>query len=588
MSLTNDNSMQMAQTVNSQPTTTYIPKYNAQGVLIEEDMIVSNNGQPITIYAYKYSDQGVFTEQDITNYASNGQATSTYAYKYSAQGILTEEDVIGYKNGIAFEKDIYSGAGQPQSRLLYNQDGSVKETDRWINGHWEAITPTPPTPTPGPAPTPGKNTGGLSQKTFDTLISQLTNPGLKNEIISLANSGKQLLSYQSMLDIMNTVSKSVGSSGLSASQFKDLQNLITAMGSVSKSNDYIYSISNALVNGNPSNAAWTGGGSYATALGNLTAGSSAAQLNKLIEKWFLGEDNPTTINNSPGEYVKNTKPLFSSGGIPLVSDVNQGGLGDCYYLAALADVAQDEPELIKSMFSDNGNGTYGVRFYNNGQPVYITVDSYVDSAASSNSVDSWVQLAEKAYVEFRAEIGNPSDNKYNAIAGGWSNGLTAVTGTSITEFDAQSYANAYAWNAAVDKPLIAALNNKQDVLYACNQEVPSANGLIELVPAHMYPVLGYDAATDALILRNPWGGPGGQGFEVQIEVPSAQLWGNGENVIFIGNRPASLTNATQTKSDVTQLIQAMGAFSPTSGAHVQSAANAAHMGAKNNLFAAAH
>ncbi len=67
MSLTNDNSMQMAQTVNSQPTTTYIPKYNAQGVLIEEDMIVSNNGQPITIYAYKYSDQGVFTEQDITN-----------------------------------------------------------------------------------------------------------------------------------------------------------------------------------------------------------------------------------------------------------------------------------------------------------------------------------------------------------------------------------------------------------------------------------------------------------------------------------------------------------------------------------------
>lgn len=561
-----------------QPTLNF--KYNDQGILIEESLVLSDHGQMREHYLSKFSDQGFLSEAQVEIYSETNQLTSSYTYKYDRYGTFLEEEATAYSNGIATEKDIYSNDGQPKSRILYNTNGSIRETDMWVNGKWQIVTPGPtPTPTPTPEPTPpiDVKTGGLSQQAYKTLLSQLQDTGIRTEVVNLANSGATLASYQGMLDILKNVSSTIGKTGLSANQFKDLQTLTVTFGDATGKNSYLSSISNALVNGHSSNSHWTGGSGTHTPLGNLGVGSSAYQFNGLLGKWFLGSDRPTSIYNQQGEYVMASTPLFVNG--ISSSDINQGSIGDCYYLAALASVAQNHPDIIKSMFIDNGNGTYGVRFYDDkGQPTYVSIDKSIDSAGTSSREDSWGALAEKAYVQFRD--GLDGDNSYASINGGWAEGLTAVTGCKIVEFDGPSYRSAASWRAAVENPLIKALNNHQDIIYASMQNVYDSAGQQALVAQHMYSVLGYNQANNSFRLRNPWGGSGGQGYDVEFNVSSEILWGNGwdnSGYLFIGTQSPT-TQASGDKINTMQLVQAMASFAPEKAAHMLlgNAANAAN------------
>ena len=54
-------------------------------------------------------------------------------------------------------------------------------------------------------------------------------------------------------------------------------------------------------------------------------------------------------------------PLFSNSG-PTADDIFQGGTGDCYFMARLSAIADKNPEIIKKMVVDLGDGTYAVRF----------------------------------------------------------------------------------------------------------------------------------------------------------------------------------------------------------------------------------
>ena len=47
--------------------------------------------------------------------------------------------------------------------------------------------------------------------------------------------------------------------------------------------------------------------------------------------------------------------------------------GDCWYIASLQAVARSNPRIIEEAITDNGNGTYTVRLYHDGKPVYLTV-----------------------------------------------------------------------------------------------------------------------------------------------------------------------------------------------------------------------
>src|SRR5204863_2649239 len=141
-------------------------------------------------------------------------------------------------------------------------------------------------------------------------------------------------------------------------------------------------------------------------------GSAASKLDKLVAKWFLGADHPDA--SYPGQTVTYTTAagtLFGANG-PQYSDVHQGAVGDCYFVATLGEIALRSPSAIQNMFIVNGDGTYTVRFFQNGAAHFVTVDNqlptyyggwllYANMGSFYNDAGNvlWVALAEKAYVQ---------------------------------------------------------------------------------------------------------------------------------------------------------------------------------------------
>ena len=194
---------------------------------------------------------------------------------------------------------------------------------------------------------------------------------------------------------------------VSATDLTDLRTLVanaTAIGMPG----YVQDLANKVLNGNPADTDYQG-----KALAALAANSPGWVMQDLVNKWFLGLDLPAV--GTGVEYALASGSLFGSG--PSYTDVVQGSLSDCYLLAGLAEVAYHSPGTIESMFINNGDGTYAVRFYNGTHADYVTVNlelpelsngtyAYANFQESLTNTTNklWVALAEKAYAEL-AESG---------------------------------------------------------------------------------------------------------------------------------------------------------------------------------------
>src|SRR6185369_8574214 len=240
-------------------------------------------------------------------------------------------------------------------------------------------------------------------------------------------------------------------------------------------------------------------------LGNLGAGDSATKLETLIDKWFLGADHPIAkdpYNSTTYGYQEAQGSLFVNG--PALTDIAQGYLGDCYLLASFGAVARINPGAISSMFTDNGDGTFTVRFFNNGAADYVTVDRMLPASGgqfifanmgrsmSDPNNELWVALAEKAYAQLNEEawIGHGSANAYQALSGGWMEPVLE----EVTNQAASSYLNP-AMSAVIN-----ALSSGKAV--TAGTKGSTSNGIIS---GHAYVLTGYDATTGTFTFYNPWG-----------------------------------------------------------------------------------
>jgi hypothetical protein len=105
-------------------------------------------------------------------------------------------------------------------------------------------------------------------------------------------------------------------------------------------------------------------------------------------------------------YVTDNGPLFPHE--PCIDDVKQGRLGDCYFMAALASIANGRPAHIKQMMRDNGDGTVTVRLFSprgsrrdrTYKPKYLRLHKSVVRNQGTDVYahgSLWVALAEKAF-----------------------------------------------------------------------------------------------------------------------------------------------------------------------------------------------
>ncbi|AKG22386.1 C2 family cysteine protease [Calothrix sp. 336/3] len=233
-------------------------------------------------------------------------------------------------------------------------------------------------------------------------------------------------------------------------------------------------------------------------LGNLSIGSSDVQLENLISKWFLGGDRPTTTY----KYQYASGSLFQNG--IAYQDIKQGDLDNCYFLSSLAATAFRTPNTIKNMFIDNGDGTFTVRFWQNGQADYVTVDRYLPTSITGYFVyaskgshyqnannELWVALAEKAYAQLNESgwIYQDNTNSYNGIAEGYaSDALMQITGLKSAS------------NSLNLQNILSAFNSGQLISFATKSNVPSF-----MVAGHAYTLVGYNSSSQTFQLFNPWG-----------------------------------------------------------------------------------
>ncbi|MCR5403339.1 MAG: hypothetical protein K6E91_05880 [Butyrivibrio sp.] len=116
--------------------------------------------------------------------------------------------------------------------------------------------------------------------------------------------------------------------------------------------------------------------------------------------------NVVTIEAQNKMTLRRDEPLFTHE--PCANDIAQGYCGDCYLLATIAAVVEKNPDYVRKMMVDNGNGTVTVRLFGpDKQAKYVTVTKST-VLTTNKEVDRggdkfvqgalWVKMLEKAVV----------------------------------------------------------------------------------------------------------------------------------------------------------------------------------------------
>ena len=288
---------------------------------------------------------------------------------------------------------------------------------------------------------------------------------------------------------------------------------------------YVQVLTGDVINdNNPADAHYQG-----AALGKLKVGGPTSVLADLVNKWFLGLDlpsiqgayvkgsfSPASKYSSPSDF--SSDPLFSSSG-PSYKDLEQGALGDCYFVSALGTIADASPQAIENMFLKNGDGTYTVRFFAaDGKADYVTVNTALPLSAkgrleyerlgTDNSL--WLALAEKAYAEWdeTGDAGRGNVNAYENLAGGKSLHVFEQTLDAYGQAQDEKWTSSAtaAKSAALESDLINALGSPANaVTISTINTLGDPDQATGLYPGHCYVVLGYNATQQTFQLYNPWG-----------------------------------------------------------------------------------
>ncbi|EIP98236.1 Calpain family cysteine protease [Opitutaceae bacterium TAV1] len=202
-------------------------------------------------------------------------------------------------------------------------------------------------------------------------------------------------------------------------------------------------------------------------------------------------------------------------GQPRLAGCRQGRLGSCFSLAPLTALVNRDPQAVVRLFRAEEDGSITVLLGGGATPVTIAplTDGELALTSSTGGNGVWIALYEKAVGQFRAagKAGATPSTPLATVTRGGSAGtmISVLTGNAIRRFSCAPWREPLADSATqaarlgelrsllrsgtADRRLMTAGTS------ATTRKVPG------LARKHAYAVLGYDAATDLVTVRDPHG-----------------------------------------------------------------------------------
>lgn len=253
---------------------------------------------------------------------------------------------------------------------------------------------------------------------------------------------------------------------------------------------------------------------------NIFKDTSDAKLNSGVYASTWSVEQGQTSDISHDLYGDKNNPLNS-----IKPDaIKQGSIGDCYFESSLAAVAKSNPEAIKNMIKDNGNGTYTVTFPGaKDEPITIKAPTEAEQGLYNHGSPNglWASVVEKAYGEYcqkhfyrRNLITNPfggSTPTEGSDGGGRTSGVMQLltghdTSTNFLLVTSQSTVASNLEKAFSSHPPKAVTAGINGSLIGADQTAD------KFYTGHAYTITGFvpDGKGGGMVtIRNPWGGADG-------------------------------------------------------------------------------
>jgi len=213
--------------------------------------------------------------------------------------------------------------------------------------------------------------------------------------------------------------------------------------------------------------------------------------------------------------IKETPKELFVGGLPKIEEFKQGRLGTCFCLASLSALAKQNPKAVVDLFKENPDGTLSVTFGKD-TTVRITklTDGEVALASTTGQNGRWAGTYEKAVGQLRSieKTNAPTPTPLAVASRGGSAGsmMSVLTGKEIQRFSCAPWQETSKASGAEQEKK---LNELRALLKAATAEkrlmTAGTSAKTRKVPSlsrnHAYAVLGYDAKTDTVTLRDPHG-----------------------------------------------------------------------------------
>lgn len=201
--------------------------------------------------------------------------------------------------------------------------------------------------------------------------------------------------------------------------------------------------------------------------------------------------------------------------MPSLEDIDQGGLADCYLMAALGAIVNTQPEKIFNMIADHGDDSYtvtfkGIGFFTSSEQK-VTADFPVGKHADVGKRKAiWPLVIEKAYAQEKGGYDKIGQGGYPGTV------VDDLLNVSASTFNPQEETADYIMGKVVKAkkekwPMTIYSPKKEKASAEKKQVIDSTPGLYYW---HAYTIIDVDAKGNRIKLFNPWGRdhPNGDGW----------------------------------------------------------------------------